>query len=923
MRWRQTAWAALLAAGLGSWANAASLGEIHVSSRLGEPLQARVFVQATPDELRSLTVRLADPERYREAGILPPALLPQLSARLDRESGQTVVVLSTREPVRDPFVNVLLELSWNGGRLLREYAVLLDPPQYALPSAPTAPTAPRKTIAETVAPVSAQPTPQPAPATDAVMDSAHTVRRGETLSHLAARWSDGSPIEAVMYAIWKANPQAFIGGDPNLLMAGATVRRPEREQIAAIPPQELRQWRQAHLRPRAIAQARGGAQLAAIIDGSAVAGGQIVAREALAQPQAAVPQDRVEISPSRVEGSPAKDNAAAKATVANVPNEDVLALKGELQEAQERIAALEAQITRLTQLIELQSQTLAALSAGRLSVRADETALPAEAKEEARDRATGSAAGASADAAKAPQDAGAPIKAPSPPALPAEPNFIAFLLDNPLVLGGISAVLLIGASVLLWRRRSAARQEQERAGTVASAEPRTEFAQAAAAALAAASAAQAVPESSATPSRAGAQVSPENEGSVSVLGGDFTQVAFNALQADEGIDPVAEAEVLLAYDRDVQAEEILVDALKQTPTRIEIPLKLLEIYGRRQDTANFERHLEMVAQLTDRSGEAWQQALALKEKYFSVALPQSEKEEAAAVDAVAERSEPDISAATTAEVSAGPAAPEPMPEALEREPAMEETALSFELPETDSAASVQGPEPAVEVQKPDAEVAESASLLEEDILAFEQPADGVALSAHSEGAGETKEGHAAEPATKAAESAKEAELLDFTLDLELDSEPAPSPTKQEAPGATSATSSETGLREAEEATAAAEAASAPPATRETATAALAETSSLPELDWADATPADIAAPEAESLTATVTDLPTIDFDALSEQPSAGEGADDSRLLLARAYIDMEDYEGARELIEEVLRDGDEAAQAAARAMLAQLPQATA
>jgi len=118
-----------------------------------------------------------------------------------------------------------------------------------------------------------------------------------------------------------------------------------------------------------------------------------------------------------------------------------------------------------------------------------------------------------------------------------------------------------------------------------------------------------------------AVTSGQNIDTSSILGTDFTQVAFNALHADEGVDPVAEAEVYLAYGRDPQAEEILLDALKQNPRRAAIYLKLLEVYAKRGDRAKFDQYLRTLSELTGEQGPDWTMALAIGQR----AWPQDER----------------------------------------------------------------------------------------------------------------------------------------------------------------------------------------------------------------------------------------------------------------------------------------------------------
>src|SRR5258706_1139737 len=141
-------------------ASAAGLGRLTVSSSIGQPLRAEIeIVSLQSGEADSLSVRLASPEAFRQAGIeISPALIG-LQFSVETRGNRPVIRVTTAQPVNEPFVDMLVELQWATGRLVREYTFLLDPPEYKAqpPAAAPAP-----------APV-AKPAPsaEPAPATPA------------------------------------------------------------------------------------------------------------------------------------------------------------------------------------------------------------------------------------------------------------------------------------------------------------------------------------------------------------------------------------------------------------------------------------------------------------------------------------------------------------------------------------------------------------------------------------------------------------------------------------------------------------------------------------------------------------------------------------------------------------------------------------
>ncbi len=118
---------------LPSLAWAAGLGKLSVLSALGQPLKAEIeIVSLQRGEGDSLAARLAPGDAFRQANIeLNPALLSVKFAVERRSGGEYVMTLISGQPVNEPFLDVLVELNWANGRLVREYTFLLDPPEYA------------------------------------------------------------------------------------------------------------------------------------------------------------------------------------------------------------------------------------------------------------------------------------------------------------------------------------------------------------------------------------------------------------------------------------------------------------------------------------------------------------------------------------------------------------------------------------------------------------------------------------------------------------------------------------------------------------------------------------------------------------------------------------------------------------------------
>lgn len=114
------------------------LGDIAVDSALNQPLQAHIFlVSARPEELEELSVELAPADVFERVGVPRPYFLTKLNFEpISLRDGRAAIKVTSKDPVREPFLTFLIELTWPKGRLLREYTVLLDPPEFAQKKAP-------------------------------------------------------------------------------------------------------------------------------------------------------------------------------------------------------------------------------------------------------------------------------------------------------------------------------------------------------------------------------------------------------------------------------------------------------------------------------------------------------------------------------------------------------------------------------------------------------------------------------------------------------------------------------------------------------------------------------------------------------------------------------------------------------------------
>ncbi|MET0289494.1 MAG: FimV/HubP family polar landmark protein, partial [Pseudoxanthomonas sp.] len=255
---------ALAAASAGAWA--LGLGEIRVLSQPGQPLVAEIpVISSDPSELEQLRAGLASPVVFERVGLeRPRGLVSELDfAVAVGGDGRPVIRVTSRSAVQQASVNFLVEVDWGQGRLVREYSALVNAPGVMaaegqpvinaptpVPSdaivrapevpvpAPTTQTPPAETAAEAVAPAP-QPTRSAAVPAQAQTPSTDEVRvaRGQTLSHVALRLNPGGDLDQTMVALLRANPEAFINGNLNLLRQGAVLRMPS-DDAAAMPAAE-------------------------------------------------------------------------------------------------------------------------------------------------------------------------------------------------------------------------------------------------------------------------------------------------------------------------------------------------------------------------------------------------------------------------------------------------------------------------------------------------------------------------------------------------------------------------------------------------------------------------------------------------------------------------------------------------------------
>ncbi len=633
-----------------AWFNlssAATAGGINVMSALGHPLKAEISLGDLGNNNKSnLVAKMASVNQFKAAGLDFPYSLPKLNFEVDtRSDGEVYIKLSTTQPVNEPFVSLLLELNWPSGKLLREYTFLLDPAGFvpeqpkaaevkpvepmvpqaesiplpvaaaevaAMPVEPAAVPMPEATMAapaeaatvttadampaSDAAPVKAETAPVktetvPEPAEQALAEPGEVtpaqpvnveplataqkeeaapesimVEKGDTLGKIAKELKPVDvSLERMLVAMYRANTPKFGGKNMNRIRAGKILRMPDAEEIEKVSQtaavREIRaqvadwqDYRQKLAAARNVTAEESPKQEAAGKINAAVAEKAPVIKDSA--------KEVLKLSKGEALGDKTVTGGGAKSKLETLTaNADDAAAKSKQNaEDQKKIEKLEAIGKDASKLVELKTQP----------------AVPVEKPK--------------AESNTPPAPKGLPPVSVSKPPQAANDDFDIMaliskysseVLDDPVMLGaGVAVLLGLGGLGFVMTRRGKGTQKKttkknEEVGEVTG--------------------------SWRTP----VVPSPDT--------GDFTQSLSSAPvdsmsvgAALDDVDPISEADLFLNFGRDAQAEEILKDALIKTPSNVQIKLKLLSIYANRKDTKLFSKYAQEVKESGDTA--AWERA---------------------------------------------------------------------------------------------------------------------------------------------------------------------------------------------------------------------------------------------------------------------------------------------------------------------------
>lgn len=640
---------------------ALGMGDIRLQSALNQPFKAEIeLLSVSAEEAESLKVGLASYESFARVGLERPATLMFLRFEVQQQNGRHVVRVTSTEPVRDPFLSFLVEVSWSSGRLVREYTVLIDPPGMGISepprveapvvaapapawreepavvaapapvsepvyepvtAAPAEPAAPAlygqdserlEQEAETFEPTPVAPAPAPAPVARAPEPAPAPVgamtygpvKANETLWAIASRMRPDRSvsIQQMMMALLKANPEAFYGNNINRLKKGYVLRLDDPSLITAMSKAEA--LRAVSVQNRAwqdhVQQtaAAAGERRAAATEGDA---GRAVAAPAEAQLKLVAPDGEGKATAGTAANAADAETLRKQLLLAEESSE---AQRRENAELRSRVQELEGQVQSMQRLLALKDSDLAALQQqmGAVPAVPEETAA-APAAEAAVDKPEAVAEeavdepGVVAEEAEAAAATPAPAAAPRPVRpTPPAPVEEPGLLDQ--ILGYLPPMPDVAGNPMLLGGL----------GVVV-------LALLALLMIRRRRAAGGANESILTAggtSMLNSQTAAGLPSEESSLFSDLAVSGMNSVQGgDAEVDPLTEADVYMAYGRHQQAEELLTETLKTQPERQDIKVKLLEVYYANKDRAAFEPLAAEVSTALEGNGPLWNKVLAM------------------------------------------------------------------------------------------------------------------------------------------------------------------------------------------------------------------------------------------------------------------------------------------------------------------------
>jgi len=594
---------------LSNYASALGLGEVKLKSTLNQPLSAEVQLLDTKGlSPEQIIVSLASVGDFERNGLDFAHFYTEFKfeVALDNPSGP-IVRITSRNPVREPYLNFLVEAKWTSGRLLREYTLLMDLPTFdeAVPQAvesaqksqskPTTPIPTRATDAAVAAEVQAavdaansEEKPdiiaeqdQPAKKPSTAADTYGPVGDKDTLWDIAlsVRPDSSASVHQTMLALQRLNPDAFIRGNINLLKKGQVLRVPDAAEISSVSRSEA----VSQFNVQTAEWSRGGTGstgLGAQLDASNRSSTERVKSEVVAgRVKLEAPTAKDKSSSGQGSGANKGSGKALESELASVL-EELDKAKSDKTELSSRVRDLEAQVKTMERLVDVSNEKLRALQLNSVKQPDKAGATTSVATKEATvvsEPVVSEAAASVAATAEATSSAAAvvpkkPVVKRAPVVVEPEKTLVDQLFDNILWVGLGAAAILGAAGFAVMRRRKAQAEEAQAynkdSDELFTSEPNFDaFNQA--------------EESVAEPSTDEMSLFDEEDTSAVAETGDV----------------VGEADIYIAYGKYDQAEEMLLNGLSKDPASTDIRLKLLEVYSQTQNVAEFDKHYAAILPL--------------------------------------------------------------------------------------------------------------------------------------------------------------------------------------------------------------------------------------------------------------------------------------------------------------------------------------
>lgn len=560
-------------------AHSLGVGDIKLHSALNQKLNAEIALSLAADEnLDDITVTLAAPDKFDKLGIAWSYFLSKVKFQpILKSNGKVVIKMTSDAVVEEPFLDFLVEVSWPKGDIFKEFTVLVDPPivyQKSNISTPAVVLTTRQVEPRTRIPGASKTHKTP---TNSIIDGIYgPTGRRDSLWKVAEKVNKDSDIsvQQMMIALYKANPSAFYKKNINALMAGKKLKVPERASIIQLTQKQ--------------ANNQFNGQMAAWNNKSTLKRRRT---ESVETKEHSNSNSTLRLAPPVID-----DIRRSEALTANATNPAELEhLATENLQLQERLADMEQEFVNLQEILAIKDQQLATMQNIGIAEDLDKDKDISQGAPEPvdinipQDNASNDLSD-SAPVVKEPiVKEATPLPIVTPVYKTPKDSTVAESESNYFYVGlGVFGVLaLAGLGGLLWHRRQSEEEINENSMFASSSEiflPDTDETEA--------------EEELDIPVFDGKSSYDVGTGAVgeSSFLSEFTPSDFDVFETDQGeIDPTSETDVYLAYGRYQQAEELMRQAITDYPDKDEYKLKLLEIFYTSENSEGYEKFASELA----------------------------------------------------------------------------------------------------------------------------------------------------------------------------------------------------------------------------------------------------------------------------------------------------------------------------------------